>query len=458
MYKLYANNFHDWRVQVRKLIALKVQPHDVQWEAADQMLMFGDTLPDMKAEKLTIPKTILPLIKIVAQHRSPQRWDLLYQFIWRTIHGEKNLTKIITDPLIEALALMEKSVRRDVHKAKAFVRFRKTEDSKGEHYIAWHQPDHYVLPIVAPFFQRRFEAMRWTILTPDASVTWDGKNLFFGEGVSANSAPKVDELEDLWKTYYRSIFNPARIKIKAMKAEMPVRYWATLPETEVISEILSEAPSRVDVMIKHSEELQSSAADFLPKDATLDELKAAAKHCKGCDLFEKAHQTVFGEGAIDAKLMLVGEQPGSEEDESGQPFVGPAGEVLNEALRVAEIKRENIYITNAVKHFRFVYRDSFREHRGPSRFHIQACKPWLNAEINIVQPQVIVCLGNTAARSLIGPGFTMKQSRGKWSGDKPSLIGSYHPSMILRSKAELKSLYMNYLIEDLIKAKLKASC
>ena len=139
---------------------------------------------------------------------------------------------------------MQKAVTRDVHKMKAFVRFRRVESSDdSENYIAWHRPDHRIVRLAAPFFARRFKGMNWTILTPDESVTWDQNDLHYGPGVPASEAPDDDVLEELWKTYYASIFNPARVKVATMKREMPVRHWPTLPEAELIEELLQQAPA-----------------------------------------------------------------------------------------------------------------------------------------------------------------------------------------------------------------------
>src|SRR6266568_1413595 len=147
---------------------------------------------------------------------------------------------------------------------------------------------------------------------------------------------------------------------------------------------------------------KTSAAEFLPKRHTLENLRAAARSCEGCDLYKNATQTVFGEGAKDASLMLVGEQPGDMEDRQGHPFVGPAGRLLDKALAEARIPRDEVYITNAVKHFKWIQRGKRRLHQKPSIRQVVACKPWLEAEIEVVHPKVIVCLGATAALSMVG--------------------------------------------------------
>ena len=155
-----------------------------------------------------------------------------------------------------------------------------------------------------------------------------------------------------------------------------------------------------------------SAAEFLPKRSTLESLRAGARSCEGCDLYKNATQTVFGEGAKDASLMLVGEQPGDMEDRQGRPFVGPAGRLLDKALADARILREQVYVTNAVKHFKWIQRGKRRLHQKPLIRQVEACKPWLQAELEIIQPKVVVCLGATAAQLILGKPVRITQERG----------------------------------------------
>lgn len=454
-----AQTLDDWRPQARDMITRGILPHEVGWSDAEQISLFNDTppLPPIRKLALHVPPEFFDLARAVGCHRDARRWDLLYQLLWRLTHGEKYLLRISTDPLMHALRMMEKAVRRDAHKMKAFVRFRCVQDGDGEHYIAWHRPDHRIVRYIAPFFMRRFTAMKWTILTSDESVHWDLDKLHFGPGVAEADAPQDDVMEDLWRDYYRAIFNPARIKIKAMKREMPVRHWQTLPETRIIASMLAEAPERVEKMIAHTEGSTISAENFMPPTLDLGALRTASKACEGCELHSHATQTVFGVGPANARLMLIGEQPGDEEDKQGIPFVGPAGQILDQALAAANLSREDIYITNAVKHFRFLYQDSFRQHQSPSRFHVHACKPWLNAEIAAVKPRAILCLGNTAARALVNPNFVMKDNHGKWLAGEPPLMATYHPSAILRAQGQQQNEFMQYFAEDLFKAGIYSS-
>lgn len=178
-----------------------------------------------------------------------------------------------------------------------------------------------------------------------------------------------------------------------------------------------------------------SASDFLPSRRSLRALAKAARECKGCSLYAEATQTVFGEGAAGAGLVLIGETPGDQEDLQGRPFVGPAGRLIDEALQQAGLDRKKVYITNAVKHFKYIMRGKRRLHKKPSSREISACQPWLVAEIEAIRPKVIVCLGATAAQSLLGRQFRLTQELGKFHSTEwaPWTIATYHPAAILRA-------------------------
>ena len=196
---------------------------------------------------------------------------------------------------------------------------------------------------------------------------------------------------------------------------------------------------------------ESSAADFLPAQRTLDALREAARSCKGCDLYQNATQTVFGEGPRKVSIVLVGEQPGDHEDRQGRPFVGPAGRLLDKALAEARIGRERVYLTNAVKHFKWIWRGKRRLHQKPAIRQITACKPWLEAELEAVQPKVVVCMGGTAAQAILGRTVLITKERGKFvkSESGPATFITIHPSAIYRrgEKAEQEKEYRRFASE-----------
>ena len=195
-----------------------------------------------------------------------------------------------------------------------------------------------------------------------------------------------------------------------------------------------------------------TAAPFLPENFTLPRLREAAAHCKGCDLWQRGTQTVFGEGSAHARVVMVGEQPGDKEDLSGRPFVGPAGAVLDKALQEAGIDRDDVYVTNIVKHFKWEPRGKRRIHKKPSALEISACRPWLDAEIAAIKPQVVVLLGATAAQGVLGRAFRVTHHRGQWvrSEIAPLVIATVHPSAVLRAPDdESRHEEMRKFVEDL---------
>lgn len=182
--------------------------------------------------------------------------------------------------------------------------------------------------------------------------------------------------------------------------------------------------------------LQKSAADFLPAHLTLKALRESARSCKGCDLYKNATQTVFGEGPQKADVIFVGEQPGDQEDRQGRPFVGPAGRLLDKALAAARISREQIYVTNAVKHFKWIWRGKRRLHQKPVARQVMACKPWLEAEFEVLKPKIVVCMGTTAAQAVLGKTVLITRERGKFIESDSGLVTfiTIHPSAIYRQR------------------------
>ena len=199
-------------------------------------------------------------------------------------------------------------------------------------------------------------------------------------------------------------------------------------------------------------EKATAASELIPEHPTLRALREEVQRCRGCELYRYATQAVFGEGPRSARIALVGEQPGDEEDRQGHPFVGPAGKLLNKALEEAGIDRSNVYVTNAVKHFKFEERGKRRLHKKPRMSEIKACKPWLEAEMSLIKPEVIVCLGATAAHALLGPKYRLTKERGKFVEHHlaPHVTATIHPSAVLRAPdAEGRHEEYRKLVDDL---------
>jgi probable DNA metabolism protein len=459
----FENGFKGWREAARAMLHQGIEPSDLDWHAKGSQagLSWGDDELDwqslvskpIKAKgEFKVSARFLEMAEAVSYHRSPEKWQLLYSLIYRLAYENPRLLDLSIDEQVSMFHAMEHQVRRDAHKAKAFVRFRKLETEAGDRYVAWHEPEHLILPYVAPFFRDRFNVLDWTILTPDASVRWNGKKLEWGPGCAQENGPQGDNLEELWGCYYKSIFNPARVKIKAMKAEMPRKYWHSMPETRLIEGLLAESDERVDAMIRAA---PPSALDYIPSCETLAELKQALPGCRACELCAKATQGVFGEGLETSSLMLVGEQPGDVEDQLGVPFVGPAGEVLQEAMRRAGLSREGIYLTNAVKAFKHRKEGKRRIHEKPTPREVGACKPWLQAEMARVRPSIVLCLGLTAALAVLGQSVRLVDVKGKVIdiGTERKAIVTHHPAHILRIQDEgEKRVAMEELVQALVLA------
>ena len=353
---------------------------------------------------------------------------------------------------------MAKEVRRDAHKMHAFVRFREVEDEVGTRFVAWFEPDNHIVRRESGFFMRRFANMRWTIMTPQLTINWDGKALTEGPGATRRDAPDGDPVEETWKTYYASIFNPARVKVKAMTKEMPRKYWKNMPETALIGELLAGAQKREAAMIETSRSQPAVARSNVQ--ASWAELRDEAAVCTRCHLYKCATQTVFGEGPLDARIIFVGEQPGDQEDLAGHPFVGPAGQLFDAALEEAGIDRSTTYVTNAVKHFKFVLRGKKRIHARPDTSEIDACRWWQDQERGLIRPALTVALGVTAARSLTGKTLTIAKVR-----DAPLTLAdgsecwiTVHPSFLLRlPDADTRRTERARFIDDLKRIRDRAS-
>ena len=428
------DDFDGWRNAARGLAEAGVPPEAIAWQVAggEADLFAGpDTAAPPPGPSFAVPRAFVDLAKAAICHVDPERFALLYALLLK-LRSNKKALEDRANPLVDRLEKLAKEVRRDAHKMHAFVRFREVEDDEGARFVAWFEPDNHIVRREAGFFSRRFPNMRWSILTPELCIHWDGAALTTSPGATRRDAPDGDPVEETWKTYYASIFNPARVKVKAMTKEMPKKYWKNMPETALIGELLAGAQRREATMIETSQN-QSPVASSNSL-LTWAALKAEATTCTRCTLFECATQTVFGDGPLDASILFVGEQPGDQEDLDGRPFVGPAGQVFDAALKEAGIDRSTTYVTNAVKHFKFVLRGKKRIHARPDVSEIDACRWWQEQERGLIRPAVTVALGATAARSLTGKTVTISKTR-----DAPLMLAdgsecwvTVHPSFLLR--------------------------
>jgi probable DNA metabolism protein len=425
------DDFEGWRDGARALAQTRVPASEIVWQVGEAPAdLFGDeaVLAPAAPAPFRVPRAFLDLAQSVILHSDPQRFALLYTLLAGLIENPRRVEDR-ADSLVRRLEDMAKAVRRDIHKMRAFVRFREVQDDAGPRYVAWFEPEHHIVRTNARFFVERFANMRWSILTPELSLHWDGATLKEGPGATRADAPGDDPVEDVWKTYYASIFNPARLKTHAMLKEMPRKYWKNMPETALVKELVAGARARETSMVQTARTAIGGNVE-----AAWAALREEAASCTRCDLYKHATQMVFGEGPVDARMMLIGEQPGDQEDIAGKPFVGPAGQMLDRALAQAEIERDGVYVTNAVKHFKFEPRGKRRIHSKPDAGEITACRWWVEQESLLVKPEVTVALGATAARALIGKAVTIGHERGRPIDLPGGGIGwiTIHPSYLLR--------------------------
>ena len=477
---------------VRALRAEGIAPGEVRWRLAGEsegdIADLFDAGPERRPQDLvdgpalSLPRAFVEAAREVFLHADPHRLPLLHRLASRVADD----ARAWADPLHEDRLQFERmlrEVRREIHKMHAFVRFRRLVDESAQaevdsdfddtftqrldaafdreadearvRHVAWFEPAHHVLEAAAPFFARRFATMRWAILTPRASVQWDGRALSFGPGARRDDAPAADAGEALWLAYYRSIFNPARVKVAMMKKEMPVRFWKNLPESSAIPALLAEAPGRQTRMVddggversrRRGQGVRPGASAIVRDDGglasagssqahSLEALAQSAARCRDCPGAQAATQTVFGSGSADARVMIVGEQPGDQEDLRGLPFQGPAGQLLRDAMRELAWPAQAVYLTNAVKHFHHELRGKRRIHKTPGQQEAMACLHWLESEIAALQPRAIVALGATAVRSLLGAGVAVTANEGRWLSrpDGTPVLVCLHPAAILRA-------------------------
>jgi DNA polymerase len=397
----------------------------------------------------------MDMLQTAACCRVPDRWAFLYRVVWRWQQGEHDVQSA-ADADGARLHGMVKAVHREEHDMHAYIRFRERPEAAGApRFVAWFEPAHDVLPQVAQHFVSRMGRVSWMIATPDASVLWDGETLHNTGPLMSCAAELDDAGEALWLTYYSSIFNPARLDAQLMHSHLPSRFGNNPPEGAAVPEMVTNAAAGARrtgqteaVGERRGSTIPIAAGQAQPQrdqPSTLDQ-------CRRCDLWKNATQAVGGAGPKRARIMLVGEQPGDQEDLAGAPFVGPAGQLLDGVLDEAGLDRRKVYLTNAVKHFKWEPRGKRRLHKTPAQREIEACSYWLDKELEHVRPDVIVALGSTALKAVLGtPNVTLKDTLGKpirhggrW------VVTVYHPSYVLRVPgAESKALARAAMVDGI---------
>lgn len=450
MYTVSVENVEDWRKKAKALVVADISPDQVVWTTKEQPSLFAPPTLEKGGEViLKVPPRFAELTRTVACHSDPTRWSILYSLLFRICKGERTLLEDKADPTVREASRFEQQVNRDIHRIYAFLRFLPIQEEGREVYVAYYEPEHEILEIALPFFVRRFRNMEWRIITPYRSAWWDKEKITYLPGEKRKDSTGDDEFIAAWQDYYGASFNPARVNLRKLKSDIPSRFWFEMPELAKVSTLVQEAPMRVQKM---KENQVSDASSLIPHHPSYQALREAAAKCTACPLYQNATQTVFGEGPKNPEIMLVGEQPGDEEDVKGEPFVGPAGRLLDKALVEAGIDRDTTYVTNAVKHFKWIPRGKRRIHQKPSGGEISACRPWLEHEIKILKPRLIICLGATAAQSVLARAVKVLSERGDFfPGPNGSTIAvTVHPSSILRTTgSEEREKALQALIEDL---------
>jgi uracil-DNA glycosylase len=391
-----------WRQAARRLALAGIEPAETVWTVGGKT----DPLPDATGS-FNVPRTLVSLASVAIQAREPERFGLLYSLVWRAQAGEKLEDDSDTDlALVRRMAL---AVRADAHRMRTNMRFLSVDHDGETRLLGWFAPAHFVLPANAQLIARRFPDRVFSIITPDGAAHWDGSALRFGSGL--RHAEDDEALQAWWVQHGAALLEQAEAG-------------SSVPEAEDVNEL----PRPPDLPALGPVVLHAAA------DPALIRAAKDAAGCQRCPLYEPATQVVFGEGPASSAVMFLGEQPGDQEDTIGRPFVGPAGQMMDRAMEEAGIDRRTVYVTNAVKHFKFTQRGRRRIHQTPEVPEIQACSVWLAIEREHVRPRLLVLMGGSAARAVMGRSVTISRERGRpiQMADGQTVFVTVHPSYLLR--------------------------
>lgn len=440
----FREDFEGFKEVARSLILERVHPEQVQWSQNSQDLFAKDYDPKKNIDSFNVSKRYVSLARAISYARNDTKWSLLYRILYRLKYENSKLLELASDPDVREANLIQKSVSRDIHKMHAFVRFKKALVEAQEVYVAWHKSEHLIVRAAAPFFQKRFGDRPWSIYTPDESAHWDLEALSFGPGMNHKDFNYTDEMDEAWIDYYSSIYNPARLNTKQMRQEMSPKYWESMPESLIIKELVDNTPKLIDEMSK----LQWREAT-VDASLNLSQTKEQAKSCKACSLHcSGATQIVFGEGPINASVMIVGDMPEELDDRLGRPFSGTSGKMIKSIVSDLGIKREECYFTHVVKHFKFKEVEGKKIAINAKGQESHACRPWLEAEIEKVRPKVILGLGTSVGIALTGKRPNLPVDRGKLIEleNQQKIILSWPPNTLREGSVKLNDLRKDILL------------
>ncbi|HUP09352.1 MAG TPA: UdgX family uracil-DNA binding protein [Caldimonas sp.] len=414
-----------FRSACRALVAGRTPPEAVTWQVASpdgpHPHPHGPARVDGVVAKLLVPRAFVDICGRAILHRDPGRLALLYRLLWRLQHDPR--ARDMEDADWQAARRCSDEVARAIERMQSSLRFETVPIAAPagaplapSWHVAWYEPEHRIVEPVATFFAERFPSMRWGLLTPDGCARWDGEHLRYARGVSLEGDPDPAKLAATWQRV-AAAFEAGESGVSAKPVPDPARPRPRVTEA-------ATQPNQPD--------------PTLEEPTSLEDLAQALDRCRECPLGELATQGVPGEGPRRARLMFVGEQPGDQEDLKGRPFVGPAGQLLDRAFRELGWPRDKVYVTNAVKHFKFELRGKRRIHKTPAQQEMAACLHWLESEIALVRPEALVALGATAARQLMGTAVPVMRERGHWLKRRDGLrvLITLHPSALLRADPE----------------------
>jgi probable DNA metabolism protein len=446
-------DFDGWRKAARTLVLNDVKPADVTWTVRGNEPELFEALDseaplEVPQGTFNVPAKFVELARAAILHRDANRFAILYRLLWR-LRRDHDLLKVTDDPDVALVASMAKAVHRDVQRMQESIRLREIGRVKS-HFVAWFEPEHHIVELAAPFFASRYADMPWSILTSDVCAHWDGHAVSITSGISKAEMPGEDRLEEIWRHHYAGIFNPA--------LGMPTK--RNLPEALAIKPESESADRSEGARIEHAateplatqQPVEPAMIRPAPIPDSIKALREIAADCQACSLYKNATQTVFGEGPQGAQVIMVGEQPGDKEDLAGKPFVGPAGLMLDRALEEAGIDRKKVYVTNAVKHFKFVPRGKIRLHQKPNTPEIKACRQWYERELASIKPDLVIAMGATAAQCVFNKITPIGKNRGRLIdlAEGVKALVTVHPSYLLRlPDAEAKEREYQRFVEDL---------
>ncbi len=421
----HETDWDGWRAATRELALADISPEQVHWRIDP---VHPHKPGAAEGGSFAISRTFIGLAAQAIQARDPERFDLLYRLVWRLRSGERVLEDTADPGGLRARGLAL-AVRAEQHRMRSQLRYLPVENDRR--YLGWYRPAHFVLEANAQLLRQRFGELTVSVLTPDGSAHWDANGLRFGPGVDPAAAADDAALVAYWRAYGAELLEASRPGTSIPEAE-PLIDEPWPPDRPALGPVVLP----------------------MGADAGIETALHEAADCRRCHLWEPATQTVFGEGPAHARVMFIGEQPGDQEDIIGRPFVGPAGLILDRALLEAGIDRRTAYVTNAVKHFKFTPRGKRRIHQTPETPEIQACRFWLDVERVRLAPKLVVLLGGTAARAVLGRAVTIGRERGRpiKLSDTETAFVTVHPSFLLRVPDEdAKRREYRAFVEDLKK-------